>query len=305
MVLPNIAVMGAGALGCYFGGRLALAGAPVTLIGRPCHFEAIQRPGQILESGGKKTKIKLAATTEPDGVRDATVVLICVKSADSEAAAAAIAPYLGPDAALLSLQNGVGNVERIQMRANRPVAAGLVYTAATMKAMGHVVHTGGSRVVIGAVEGCGVSDALLGELAALFRAAGIAAEISGNIETELWNKLVANCSYNAACALTGKNYGVMVATPEIRALMRETAEEVIALARVKGVAMPDDALDAMFRIAEAMPMTMSSTAQDIAKGRATEIDFLNGYVAREGEALGIATPVNRALNALVKLREKA
>jgi 2-dehydropantoate 2-reductase len=305
MGLPNIAVMGAGALGCFFGGRLALAGATVTLIGRPGHVEAIKRRGLIFESGGKKKKIKLAATTEPDGVRDARIVLICVKSADSDSAAAAIAPHLAADAALISLQNGVGNAERIQMRANRPVAAGLVYTAAAMKAPGHVLHTGGGRIVIGAVKNCGVSDALLGELGELFRTAGIAAEISSNIETELWSKLVANCAYNAACALTGKRYGAMVAMPEIRALMRETAEEVIALARAKGVTMPDGAIDTMFRIAETMPMTMSSTAQDIAKGRATEIDFLNGYIAREGEALGIATPVNRALNALVKLREKA
>jgi 2-dehydropantoate 2-reductase len=296
--------MGAGALGCYFGARLAQAGARVTLIGRAGHIEAIRRDGLVFESAGAKQTIRLDATTQPDGVRDAKVVLICVKSADSDSAAGVIAPHLAADAGLLSLQNGVGNVERIHARTGRPVAAGLVYTAASMPAPGHVRHTGGGRIVIGAVKDCGADDTMLAELAELFRAAGISTEISANVETELWVKLMANCAYNAVCALTGKAYGEMLAMPEIRALMQDAAEEVIALAGKKGVAIPAGAMAAMFRIAETMPATMSSTAQDLAKGRATEIDYLNGYVAREAEALGVPAPLNRSLNALIKLREK-
>ena len=113
-----------------------------------------------------------------------------------------------------------------------------------------------------------------------------------------------NCAYNAVCALTGKPYGEMGAVPEIRALMQAAAEETIALARRKGVKIDDSVFDGLFAMTQSMPRQMSSTAQDVAKGRTTEIDYLNGYVARESAALGLDAPVNRTLNALVKLREQ-
>lgn len=302
-VFSRIAVMGAGALGCYFGGVLARAGAAVTLIGRPALADAVRRNGLLFESAGKTDTIRLDATTQPDGVRDATLVLICVKSADTEAAAAAIAPHLGPDAVLLSLQNGVGNVERIHAATRRPVVAGLVYIGTTLAAPGQVRHTGGDRIVIGALQERGVEAGHLQDIATLFRGAGITVDISAGIEAVMWGKLMLNCAYNAVCALTGKPYGDMGAVPEIRAVMQAAAEETIALARRKGVAVGDDVFDGLFAMTQSMPRQMSSTAQDIARGRATEIDYLNGFVARESEALGLAAPVNRTLNALVKLRE--
>ena len=122
---------------------------------------------------------------------------------------------------------------------------------------------------------------------------------------ELWTKLVMNCSYNAVCALTGAPYGVMVANPEVRAVMIEAVNEVVALAKAKGIRLPDDIADAAIRLADVMPQTMSSTAQDIAKGRPTEIDHLNGYVMREGLRLGVPTPVNTTLHALTKLLEQS
>jgi hypothetical protein len=139
-------------------------------------------------------------------------------------------------------------------------------------------------------------------IAALFAGAGIKVTISKTIEVDLWTKLVMNCAYNAVSALTGSKYGRMVALPEIRAVMIDVVHEVVAVAAAKGVRLPDLA-EAAIRLADGMPVTISSTAQDLLRGRRTEIDHLNGYVVREGEALGIATPVNRTLNALVKLAE--
>jgi 2-dehydropantoate 2-reductase len=296
--------MGAGALGCYFGGRLAQAGAKVTLIARPAHVEAIRRDGLILESGGTKTAIRLDATIEPAGVRDVTLVLVCVKSADTESAAKAIAPHLARDAVLISLQNSIGNVERIRAHVDRPVAAGTVYTAANMPGPGHVKHTGGGNIVIGGVPAWGIDDAKLAAIRQTFDAAGVPVEISSSIELVLWTKLMQNCCYNAVCALTEKPYGEMAAMPEIREVMGQAGHEVVALARRKGVMLEPAAVEAALQRVVTMATTMSSTAQDLMKGKPTEIDYLNGLIARESKALGMSAPINAALAALVKLKEQ-
>ena len=296
--------MGAGALGSYFGGLLARSGADVTLIGRQAHVQAIKNDGLLLETAAGKQTIRAGAATEAHAVAGANLVLFCVKSADTDHAAAAIAPHLSPDAVIVSLQNGVGNVERIRAQVKNPVAAGVVYTAANVPAPGHVRHTGGGSIILGAAPAWGVSKQQLDEIATTLRAADIPVDLSSAIEIDLWTKLMQNCAYNAVCALTGKPYGEMVAMPDVRAVMHEAGAEVVAVAQRKGIALGVDAVEAALNRASTMAMTMSSTAQDLARGRLTEIDYLNGYIAREGAALGIAVPVNRALHALVKLRER-
>ena len=300
----RIAVMGAGALGCYFGGRLAQNGAKVTLIGRQSHVDAIKRDGLILEIGGTKTAVPLDATTDVSGVRDASLVLVCVKSADTESAAKAIAPYLAKDAIVVSLQNGIGNVERIRAQVDRPVIAGIVYTAANMPGPGHVKHTGGGSIVLGGVPAWGIDDAKLAKVKQIFDAGGVPVEVSSTIEVALWTKLMQNCCYNAVCALTEKPYGEMVAMPEVREVMGQAGYEVVALAQRKGVPLQPDAVEAALQRVTTMATTMSSTAQDLMKGKPTEIDYLNGLIARDSKALGLAAPINAALAALVKLREQ-
>jgi 2-dehydropantoate 2-reductase len=302
----RIAVVGAGALGCYFGGMLARAGATVTLIGRRAHVEAIKRNGLGFESLGQQQHIALAATEDIAAVGDARLILFCVKSSDTDDAARAMAQYLAPDAVVLSLQNGVNNVERIRLHLKHQVFPALVYAAAEMSAPGCVQHTGGGNLIVGRLDrpDDGSQPDLLDDIVALLGAAGIPVAISTDIKVELWTKLVMNCAYNAISALCGARYGAMVALPEVRAIMRETVDEVVRVARAKGVTLPADIADAAIKLADRMPVTISSTAQDMLKGKRTEIDHLNGYVVREGDALGIATPVNRTLNALMKLREQ-
>jgi 2-dehydropantoate 2-reductase len=310
--LSPVGVVGAGALGCFFGGMLARAGATVTLVGRANHVAAIRRDGLRFESRGVQQSIPVAATEDVAAVRDARLVLFCVKSADTDDAARAMASHLGRDAVVLSLQNGVNNVERIRAqlenRAENRVLPGLVYAAAEMAGPGHVRHTGGGSLVIGQLKAFGRADGsdqrVLDAIAALFRGAGVAVTISENVEADLWTKLVMNSAYNAISALCGARYGEMVALPEIRAVMSDAVREVAAVAAAKGVALPDTLVEAAIRLADGMPVTISSTAQDMRRGRRTEIDHLNGFVVREGEALGIATPVNRTLNALMKLAER-
>jgi 2-dehydropantoate 2-reductase len=300
----KIAVMGAGAVGSYFGAMLARAGADVTLIGRLAHVEAIARNGLSLETRHATETIRLDATIDPSGVLGARWVLFCVKSTDTEEAARAIAPHLAPDAIVLSLQNGVDNVERMRPLIGNAVVPTVVYVATAIAAPGSVRHSGRGDLIVGNVSGDNGLDSELAGIAAFFAKASIPVRISDNIEGELWAKLVLNCAYNAISALTRSNYGRLLATSQARAVMRDVVEEIQRLTQAKGISIPGgDLVEFTYRLADAMPEATSSTAQDIARGRPTEIDHLNGYVAREGARLGIATPVNRTLHALVKLVE--
>jgi len=299
----RVAVLGAGAVGCFFGGMLARAGHDVTLIGRPVHVDAIRKAGLHFEGLAFDERIALAASTEAQAVRGARLVLFCVKSTDTESAAAQIAPWLDAGSVVLSLQNGVDNAERIQALVPRPVLAAVVYVATEMAGPGHLKHHGRGDLVIGALgEQAPLADTLR-QVQQWFAQAGVPVTISANVAGELWTKLVVNCAYNAISAIAQLPYGTMIEGAGIREVMRDVVGEALAVAAARGVATDPDLLAKVYRIAEAMPTQYSSTAQDLARGRATEIDHLNGYLVRQGDALGIPVPANRALHALVKLLE--
>jgi 2-dehydropantoate 2-reductase len=307
---PAIAVMGAGAVGCYFGGMLARAGALVTLIGRTQHVDSINRNGLLLESSRFTQYIPMSATTDVAAIRQANIILFCVKTLDTEDAARALVPYLSPGAAVISLQNGVDNVERIRAAAGLEAVAAAVYVGAEMAAPGHVKHTARGELILGDLSGQGpLSDdrrRRLESLASLFNRAEVPCRVSDNVEADLWAKLIINCAYNAISALSRARYGRIARHPSMRDVMRQVVEETIAVARAAGVRMADvNYVEAAWKLAESMPGTLSSTAQDIARGKRTEIDSLNGYVARRGAELGVATPVNQTLHALVKLLEES
>jgi 2-dehydropantoate 2-reductase len=286
---------------------LARAGHEVTLIGRPRHVDAVNAHGLTFEMGGTTERIAMPASVAADAVRGARLVLFCVKSTATDEAARAIAPHLAPDAAVLALQNGVDNVERLRAAMDNPVIPAVVYVGCAMAGPGHVKHNGRGDLVIG-TDTADAAPALtqrLGEIAAAFGAVGIPVRISDNAIGELWVKLAINCAYNALSALTRGRYGFLIEREHVRRVMRDVVAELEALAAAKGVRIPDDALlETVYAVAAAMPGQTSSTEQDIARGQATEIDHLNGYVVRQGEALGVATPVNRTLHALVKALEQ-
>jgi 2-dehydropantoate 2-reductase len=301
---PRIAVLGAGAVGCYFGGMLARAGAPVTLIGRPPHVEALGRDGLWLESLHFQERVPIVATGAVEAARDAAVVLFCVKTLDTEEAARSLAPHRAPGAIVLSMQNGVDNVERIRGAAGIEALPTVVYVAAAMTGPGRVKHTGRGDLILGDPRGARRSE--LDRVSALFARAGVPCAVSHNIEAELWSKMAMNCAYNAVSALGRSKYGRIAADPRARELLRLAVEETTAVARASGVRFADvDLVEAAFRLGEVMSGATSSTAQDIHRGKRTEIDSLNGYVVRRGAELGVPTPVNRALHALVKLLEES
>ncbi len=301
---PRVAVLGAGAVGCYFGGMLARAGAPVTLIGRETHVRAIERDGLWLESMTFQERVPVAASVEVEAARGADVVLFCVKTLDTDAAARALSPHLTSGAMVLSLQNGVDNVERIRAAGGFEALPAVVYVAAAMSGPGRVKHTGRGDLVVG--DPAGGRRAELDGLAAAFVRAGVPCVVSDDVEAELWTKLSMNCAYNAVSALGRSKYGRITHHPQAREVLRLAVVETAAVARACGVALPEaELVAAAFRLGEAMSEATSSTAQDVGRGKRTEIDALNGYVARRGAELGVPTPVNQTLHALVKLLEEA
>ena len=292
MKREHIAVVGAGAVGCYFGAMLARAGVPVTLIGRRQHVEAINRDGLFLERSDFQEYVKVQASTEIDVVRDATIILLCVKTTDTENAALQIAPHLAADALLVSFQNGVDNVERIQRATGINAIPAVVYVAAAMSGPGRVKHNGRGDIVIGDVS----------RVSTVFQGAGVPCRISDNIAGELWTKLVMNCAYNAISAVTGSRYLPIKNNSLTRDVMKGLIEEVVAVANAGGIQMAtaNHLMEAALKLGDAMASATSSTQQDLSLGRLTEIDSLNGYVVRRGRELGVPTPVNSTLYALVK-----
>jgi 2-dehydropantoate 2-reductase len=292
----KIAVMGAGAVGCYYGGMLARAGHDVVLIGRPQHVEAVDRQGLRLETQTFDERIRVSASTEGSAVQGTQLVLFCVKSTDTESAAAAIKPHLAPDALVLSLQNGVENADRLRSLLPQKVVSAVVYVGTEMAGPGHVRHHGRGDLVI---ELSKASD----DVARALITAGVPTVISGNVRGALWAKLILNCVYNALSAITQLPYGRLVKGEGMTVVMRDLVDECLAVAKADGVTIPGDVDAAVRNIAETMAGQYASTAQDLARGKRSEIDHLNGLILRRGEALGVATPANRLLHAIVKLIE--
>ena len=299
---PRIAVVGAGAVGGYFGGLLARAGAPPVMIGRPMFVEAVKKNGLFLDTLHFQESVRVEASTELSAIRGAEIVLFCVKTTDNEATARAIAPLLAPNALVLSLQNGVDNVEQIRAAAAIEALPTVVYVAASVPEPGRVKHVGRGDLIFGP------KNEKTERVANLFSRANVPCRISDNIAGELWTKLIWNCALNAVSALGRAKYGQIAASADARKVVETLVDEVLAVARAAdihppGLEDPKAAIAGSFRIATQMAEALSSTAQDMNRGKRTEIDSLNGYVSRRGAELGVPTPVNHALYALVKLAE--
>ncbi|QJQ00543.1 2-dehydropantoate 2-reductase [Herbaspirillum rubrisubalbicans] len=292
----KVAVMGAGAVGCYFAGMLARAGHEVVLVGRPLHVEAFNTKGLRLEAKTFDDTIAVQASTDPAIVAGADLVLFCVKSPDTETAGAQLRPHLAPDTLVLTLQNGTDNADRLRTVIPQPVSAAVVYVATEMAGPGHVKHHGrGELVIEPSAHSQQAADALI--------AAGVPTEISDNVRGALWLKLIINCAYNALSAITQLPYGKLVEGVGVLEVMGHLVNECKAVAAAEGVTLTGDVDVAIRKIIETMPTQFSSTAQDVARGKPSEIDHLNGFIVRRGQAHGISTPVNLTVHALVKLIE--
>ena len=300
---PRIAVVGAGAVGGYFGGMFVRAGAPTVFIGRKHFAEAVNSKGLVLDKLEGQERIRARATVEMSAVRECSLILFCVKANDTSATATQMAPFVRPDATVVCLQNGVDNADQVRAAANVVAVQAAVYVAVSVPECGRVKHLARGDLIIGP------PSEKTTEIASVFEWAAIPCRISENIEGELWVKLLRNCALNAISALGHARYGEIAQNANAKQLMQNVVDEVLAVSRAARVVMPgvhdrESGMAAAMELATQMADAFSSTAQDLNRGRPTEIAALNGYIARRGAELGVPVPVNHALYTLVKLAEQ-
>lgn len=301
--------MGAGAVGMFLAARLARAGTPVIAVARPRHVEAVAAHGLQVTSVEGPFVAHPGVSADPHVLRGCDVVLVCVKTGDTDATAVLLDEVLDAETLVVSVQNGVDNAWRLRERLAAVVPA-VVYVSAEMTGPGALRHNGGGRLIVGApLCDDAARPAALARLAALSQAlqgANVPCQTADDVRVDLWTKLTANCAYNAISALSGQRYGRLAGDDGVQAVMHLVTDEIAAVAAADGVPVTRTSLgEAVAAIARVMPQALSSTAQDLQAGRRTEIDDLNGFVVRRGATLGVPTPVNRTLQALVKFAERA
>lgn len=301
----KIHFLGAGALGCAIGGTLAAAGSEVTLIDPfQAHVDAIERDGLRLRGGRDEPErtVRIAAATDVAGLPPADLVIVLVKSFHTRSAIEGARSIVGPQTAVMSLQNGMGHEEILADVVGRErVLAGKTYVGGVLLGPGRVIAgTRGKRTVIGELDGS--VSARAQAIAAEFERAALPCEVSGDILGVMWDKLLINVSTGALSGITGQTYGSLYAVPEIEATAIAAVAEAMAVARAAGVTLSiREPREAWLMAAEGLPAAFrTSMLQSLEKGAATEIDYINGAVVRAGQKHGVPTPVNRTLVAAIK-----
>jgi 2-dehydropantoate 2-reductase len=297
----RVLVVGAGGVGGYFGARLARAGTAVTFLARGAHLEAMRRAGLRIRSAvDGESVVAVDAVDDVRGRGFADVVLFCVKSFDTETAAAAIRPAIGPDTAIVSLQNGVDNEATLdRVLGSGHAVGGVAYVFAAIESPGVIAHRLGGRVVLGELDGR--DSPRLERLRAAFVAAGIPADVVGDIRRALWEKYLMIGAQAGTTALARASIGTIRSVPETWRMYRMIVEELAALARAEGVPLDGGAVDAVVKAAEALaPEALSSLYHDLVQGRRLELEALHGHAVRLGQRLGVPTPTLFAVYAALR-----
>lgn len=297
MAGPRIAVMGAGAIGGYFGGRLAAGGADVIFIARGAHLDAMRARGlRILSPLGDVTVDAASATDDPREVGPVDFVLFMVKLYDTESAARRLAPLLGPRTAVVPFQNGIDTARRFErLLAPEHLMAGAAYIPAAIEEPGVVRHGGAiAKLIFGELDNrpSRRAQALLEAV----RGAGVEAEIAADVDVVLWTKFVMICAFSAVTGLARLPAGPVLASAAGRATFEAAMREVEAVARGRGVALAADVVETHLAQADGLPDGMkSSLLQDLEAGKRLELAELSGTVVGLGDELGIPVPVNRTV----------
>ncbi|MEM3086543.1 MAG: 2-dehydropantoate 2-reductase [Halobacteria archaeon] len=294
---PRIVILGAGAVGSLFGGLLAKSGLDVALVGRPVHMKAIRNRGLRIEGLTRATVRPRAATRAPEG----DLVLLTVKSYDTARTLRSV--RLSRNGAVLTLQNGVGNAEKVAARFGaRRTLAGVTSCGALLAGPGRVVHTGRGPTVVGEWS----KGATVGarEVAALFNSARIPTRVSRDIRAELWRKVAVNAAINPLTALTGLPNRAVAETRGLRDLAAAVVEEAERVARARRISLGRDPLGRVLEVARRTGANRSSMLRDLERGRRTEIEAITGALLREAERAGVEAPVNRLLYELVRSLER-
>lgn len=293
----RIAIMGSGGVGGYFGARLALGGADVTFIARGAHLSAMRQNGLRVESPLGDLHVSNPQVTDaPATIAPVDLVLFSVKLWDTEAAARAIVPLVGPNTAVISFQNGVQKDEVLRrVLDEKAVMGGVSYIAATIGEPGVIRHSGKmQRLVFGEYSGEQSSRAKAFLDACLN--AGIEAELNADIRRAIWEKFVFLVGLSGTTATIRKSIGPIRSHPQTRALLLDAMREVVAVGRAQGVALAEDFADGRLTFCDGLPAEMTSSMHhDLERGNRLEVQWLSGDVVERGRAMQIPTPVNRAI----------
>jgi len=296
----KIAIFGSGGVGGYFGGRLAAAGEDVTFLARGAHLKALQDTGLHIASPlGNVHLPKVQAADRPEAIGPVDVVLFTVKLYDVDASAATLAPLIGPDTVVITLQNGVDAMDMVGKHVgNEHVAGGAAYIVAVIDEPGHIRHTIAQQLVFGERDGRR-SDRLVALEQAGVRA-GFQAQATTDVESALWTKFVRLATWSGMTSATRSPLGVLRDTTETYEMMIAAIEEVIAVGRARGVKFPGDIMDGTITLMKNFPHgSKSSMLEDLERGRRLELPWLSGAVVRIGREVGVPTPIHRFINAVL------
>lgn len=297
----RIVVVGAGGVGGYFGARLQVSGADVAFIARGAHLEAMRTSGLRIESPeGDLHLPRVTVSDDPACIGPADVVLLTVKMYDLEAAAAQLAPLIGPDTVVVTLQNGVEAVDIVARHVGKDhVAGGVAYVAAVIAEPGLIRHTSLGTLIFG--EHDGRRSARLVALEDACRRAGFAARLSEHIEVDLWSKFARLSVFSGMTAATRSPIGVLRGDPELLAIVEEACEEAIRVGRAHGVTLPETVMAEIMEMVHTLPPhAKSSMLEDLERGRRLELPWLSGAVVRLGAQVEVPTPIHRFIAAVLK-----
>ena len=297
----KIAVVGSGAMGSLTGGLLREAGADVHLysVNRE-HIESIKLNGLVVEGIGGQRTIKVNATTNIEEIGVAELLIMFVKSYNTEAAADSARKIAGASTSVLTLQNGIGNIEILErFFGKEKILAGTTDAAATVVSPGRVKHTAGGNIYIGSLTG--EITLRIKEIVDLLQKAGFNAHPTDNAIGMIWTKLIMNLAINPPGTILRVVCKGLIDNDYARALMKSIVDEALQIAEKKGIRLLyPDMVQAAYDLAEKNANSQNSMLQDFLKGKRTEIDFISGAIVKEGQQIGIDTPVNRAMTYLVK-----
>lgn len=303
--LGRIAVVGPGALGCLFAGMLALAGHDVGLLGRRDEQAAsINADGIVVERDGVERRASVRASTDPAQLGPVDLAIVLVKSTDTAEAATSLPVLLAPDGAALSLQNGLGNVEAlVSILGAERVLGGITSQGATLLGTGRVRHAGFGPTSLAEATG-GLTERAR-EIASLLSGTGFEARAYDAVAPLVWGKLIANAAINPLGALLRCQNGHTAERPSSETLFVGLAAEAGAVARALGVVLPfPDPVEHARSVAQVTYGNRNSMLQDVENGRRTEIDAINGAVARLGAEVGVPTPLNATVASLIRALEE-
>ncbi|MCP4667711.1 MAG: 2-dehydropantoate 2-reductase, partial [Deltaproteobacteria bacterium] len=295
----NILIVGPGAMGCLFAARLRKNNHNAALLDyRPERAALTNKKGIRVEGVTGEYEIHVPVVTgktseAPD------IVLICVKANQTKEAAQGLKMWLGPEARILTLQNGFGNIETlVKIFGGEKVLGGVTSEGATLLAPGRIRHAGEGETVIGPDDSPGGTVA---EIVSLFASAGFRARSAENVDDLIWGKLIINVGINALTAITRLKNGLLPEIEGTKAVLERAVHEAVTVARAKGINLPySDPLERVLEVCRATSGNTASMLQDVLRQRETEVAYINGAIVREGKALGIPTPVNATLTFLVQ-----